>query len=45
MVGDNRNKYCVIETAFDNKKELDEVVELLLENELVCSCQVVMKNI
>lgn len=34
-------KYCMIETAFDNKNELDKVVNKLLENKLVASCQVI----
>lgn len=34
-------KYCMIETAFDNKEELDKVVTKLLKNKLVCSCQVI----
>lgn len=31
----------MIETAFDNREELNTVVERLLEEKLVCSCQVV----
>ena len=34
-------KYCIIETAFDNKEELDKVVNELLNNKLVASCQIV----
>lgn len=34
-------KYCMIESAFDNEEELNKVIDVLLENELVCSCQVV----
>lgn len=34
-------KYCMIETAFDNKEELDKVVTKLLKNKLVSSCQVI----
>lgn len=37
-------KYCMIETAFANKEELDKVVSELLENKLVASCQVVESN-
>ena len=33
--------YCMIETAFDNREELNTVVERLLEEKLVSSCQVV----
>lgn len=33
--------YCMIETAFDNKDELSKVVEQLLKNKLVASCQVI----
>lgn len=34
-------KYCMIETAFDDKHELEIVVAKLLDNKLVSSCQVV----
>lgn len=34
-------KYCMIETAFDNKEELNKTIKELLENKLVASCQVV----
>lgn len=34
-------KYCMIETAFDNKDELNKVVKELLKNKLVGSCQIV----
>lgn len=34
-------KYCMIETAFDNKEELTKVVKALLKNKLVGSCQIV----
>lgn len=34
-------KYCMIEIAFDNKDELDQVVSKLLGSRLVGSCQVV----
>lgn len=37
-------KYCMIETAFGNKEELDKVVSELLENKLVASCQVIESN-
>ncbi len=29
------SKYCMIETAFDNKEELEQVIEELLNNKLV----------
>jgi len=35
------SKYCMIETAFDDKTELNQVVNELLNNKLVASCQVV----
>lgn len=41
MIGDKYMEYCMIETAFDNKNELDKVVEQLLKNKLVASCQVI----
>lgn len=34
-------EYCMIEVAFDNKNELDSVIEELLKNKLVASCQVI----
>lgn len=34
-------KYCMIEVAFDNKKELKQVVSKLLESKLVSGCQVI----
>ena len=34
----------MIETAFDNKKELEQVVDELLKNKLIASCQVVESN-
>lgn len=37
-------KYCMIETAFDNEEELNNVVEKLLSEKLVCSCQVIKSN-
>ena len=35
------NKYCMIEIAFDSKEEVSKVVDVLLNNKLVASCQVV----
>ena len=35
------SNYCMIETAFDDKTELTQVVDELLNNKLVASCQVV----
>jgi len=35
------SEYCMIETAFDDKKELEQVVDELLNSKLVASCQVV----
>lgn len=37
-------KYCMIETAFDNKEETERVIKELLENKLVASCQMVESN-
>ena len=37
-------KYCMIETAFDNKEEAEKVIKELLENKLVASCQMVESN-
>jgi len=37
-------KYCMIETAFDNKEELEKVVKELLKNKLVGSCQIIESN-
>ena len=37
-------KYCMIETAFDNKEEAEKVIRELLENKLVVSCQMVESN-
>lgn len=37
-------KYCMIETAFDNKEELDMVVKELLNKKLAGSCQIVESN-
>ena len=36
--------YCMIETAFDDKTELEQVVKELLDNKLVASCQVVASD-
>ena len=38
-------KYCMIETAFDNKDELNIIIKVLLENQLVGSCQVIESDI
>ncbi len=35
------NDFCMIESAFDNKKELNNVVDKLLSDKLVSSCQVI----
>lgn len=34
-------KYCMIETAFDNKEEVEKTIKTLLEKKLVASCQIV----
>ena len=34
-------KYCMIETAFDNKEEAEKTIKTLLEKKLVASCQIV----
>ena len=34
-------KYCMIETAFDNIEEAKKVINKLLEDKLVSSCQMV----
>lgn len=34
-------EYCMIESAFDNKEEVNKVVERLLKEKLVSSCQIV----
>ena len=34
----------MVETAFDNKKELNKVVNKLLENKLVASCYTIESN-
>lgn len=33
--------YCMIETAFDNKRRLNKAVNILLNNKLVASCHVI----
>ena len=33
--------YCMIETAFDNKEELNKMVNILLDNKLVASCHAI----
>lgn len=33
--------YCMIETAFDDKEELNTAVNKILEEKLVASCQVI----
>ena len=35
------NEYCMIEVAFGKQKEVEEVIDLLLNEKLVSSCQVV----
>ena len=37
-------KYCMIETAFDNIEEAKKVINKLLEDKLVSSCQMVESN-
>lgn len=37
-------KYCMIETAFDNKEKLEEIVSELLKNKLVSGCQMIESN-
>lgn len=34
-------KYCMIETAFDNKEEVEKTIKTLLEKKLIASCQIV----
>ena len=34
-------KYCMIETAFENKEEAEKTIKTLLEKKLVASCQIV----
>lgn len=35
------NDFCMIESAFDNKEEVNKVVNSLLKDKLVSSCQVI----
>ena len=35
------NDYCMIESAFDNKEELNNVINELLDKKLVASCHVI----
>lgn len=35
------NDYCMIESAFDNKEELNSVINQLLDKKLVASCHVI----
>lgn len=35
------NDFCMIESAFDNEEEISIIVNKLLDNKLVSSCQVV----
>lgn len=35
------NNYCMIESAFDNKEELNKVINELLDKKLVASCHVI----
>ena len=37
-------KYCMIEVAFSNKEEVENVIDHLLQDRLVASCQVVESN-
>ena len=37
-------KYCMIETAFDNIEEAKKVINKLLEDKLVASCQMIESN-
>ena len=34
-------KFCMVETAFDNEKELNKVINLLIEKKLISSAQIV----
>ena len=36
-----KDKYCMIEVAFDQRKEVEEAINTLLEKRLVSGCQVV----
>ena len=38
------SKYCMIETAFNKKEELEEAIKILLKEKLVSSCQGVESN-
>lgn len=38
------NKYCMIETAFGNLNEAKKVIDRLLEEKLVSSCQMLESN-
>jgi len=38
------SKYCMIETAFNKKEELEEAIKILLKEKLVSSCQVIESN-
>lgn len=40
----NMKDYCMIETAFGNKEELEKTINDLLDNKLVASCQVIESN-
>lgn len=37
-------KYCMIEVAFDNKKEANKAIDELLNKRLVASCQMLESN-
>ncbi len=37
-------EYCMIEVAFSNKEEVENVIDHLLQDRLVASCQVVESN-
>lgn len=37
-------KYCMIETAIDNKEEAELIVKTLLTKKLISSCQIVESN-
>ena len=38
------SKYCMIETAYNKKEELEEAIKILLKEKLVSSCQVIESN-
>lgn len=40
----NNSKYCMIEIAFDNKKEANKSAKVLLDKKLIGSCQIVESN-